>query len=155
MSFKSYDIAERLKNSFGTSSLFFTMNPAESAVIIPEDAEGGNPYSYYNIPYTIVPEYNLFDSETELCLGGVLINGICCPEGSTGLFPIGDPRQGRCCQDCSESSPEDGTSGFIPAEGEDYCVSDLGETPHTTGTMPNFGTQAFNPPITFSYGVWR
>lgn len=154
MSSKSYDIAERLKNSFGTSSLFFTMNPAESAVIIPEDAEGGNPYSYYNVPYSIIPNDNIFNSESILCDGGVLIDGICCPEGSTGRFPDGDPRQGRCCEDCSEESLEEGIPGFFPINGEDYCISSLLPQP-PSGTSPNFGTQSTTSPVRFSNGIWR
>lgn len=45
--------------------------------------------------------------------GAVLIGNICCPEGSTGIFPPGDGRAGRCCIDC-ESFSEDGTNGFNP-----------------------------------------
>jgi hypothetical protein len=154
MSFKSYDIAERLQNSFLSYNLFASMNPDASAVIIPEDVEGGNFYSYYNIPYSIVPNDNIFISESGLCNSGVLISGICCPEGSTGLFPSGDARQGRCCEDCSEESLEQGIPGFFPINGEDYCVSSLVDPP-TSGTNINFGSQPLAPPVRFSNGVWR
>lgn len=68
------------------------------------------------------------DEDCRLCEEGVLVTGVgpddttvytCCPEGSTGVFPFGDPRAGRCCVDCSEQSEEEGTSGTLPTSG--YC----------------------------------
>jgi hypothetical protein len=45
---------------------------------------------------------------------------ICCPDGSTGVFPTGDARAGRCCEDCSETSLEEGQPGSPVSEGN--CV---------------------------------
>lgn len=61
------------------------------------------------------------DLDCYTCEQGVLVAGAvsefgtayaCCPEGSTGLFPVEDPRAGRCCEDCSAGSDEEGLSPF-------------------------------------------
>jgi hypothetical protein len=63
----------------------------------------------------------------------------CCPSGSTGIFPPGDPRQGRCCNNCSSTSSEQGTPGKKPRKcgmendlGKEYCCPEgttIGNTP--------------------------
>lgn len=85
------------------------------------------------------PEPCESDEDCRACEEGVLVSGAgfgdtivyaCCPEGSTGVFPFGDARAGRCCVDCSEESEEEGTSGNVPTSGiccNGECVFDCGE----------------------------
>ena len=75
------------------------------------------------------------------CETGVFINGYCCPEGSTGLFPPGDARQGRCCIDCSESSSEQGTTAVaLPEEFEPCSPFDEAELIFEVGGREVWGT---------------
>ena len=115
------------------------INPADPC---PEGWEGSNGIcskytqaaSCEECNYGIAPEgmtdYGTGCSEGEPCYEK------CCPEGSTGVFPVGDPRAGRCCEDCSETSTEEGQSGWLLTEG--YCVDgQCSETPASTGVIPS------------------
>jgi hypothetical protein len=74
------------------------------------------------------PELIASINKTKNCCdnGGILISGVCCPEGSTGIFPENDSRAGRCCVDCSLESSEDGTSGSF-SENCNPSVTDTAE----------------------------
>ena len=81
--------------------------------------------------------YVVFDDikDDNVCpSGGVFVGNseeqcLCCPEGYSGVFPLGDARQGRCCIDCSETSPENDPPSPILLNCEAPCWESLLERP--------------------------
>ena len=81
--------------------------------------------------------YVIFDDikDDNVCpSGGVFVGNseeqcLCCPEGYSGVFPPGDARQGRCCIDCSETSPENDPPSPILLNCEAPCWESLLERP--------------------------
>lgn len=157
----NYDIAERLK-SLSQPVLYFTMNPNESGGVVPEDAEGGNPYSYYNVPYTIVSEdsvvstdANAYDYEN---LVAPLAKPIPCSVWDAKFPPVVANGDISLCEQFTELFNDDCsncfTDGINLIQETDYCTSPVAPTPQLNIPV-DFGSQPLASPVRFSNGVWR
>jgi hypothetical protein len=159
MSFKSYDIAERLQR-LGSYSLFFTMNPNQSAELVPEDEEGGNPYSYYNIPYSIVPQDGVFSTDPNAYgdLTLPLQTQIPCSVWDANFPPAIENGELSLCDQFTQLFNDDCnkcfTDGVNIIQETSYCYSPLASIPPSSVSL-DFGSQSPISPVRFSRGIWR
>ena len=156
----NYDVAERLRK-LSQPMLFFTMNPDEPGGVVPEDIEGGNPYSYYNIPYSTVPANNVLSTDPNDYgdLTAPLANLIPCSVWDAKFPPdivngdvslceqFADQTANNDCIDCL-------TDGIFIIQDPNYCASPVAPIPTPTG-FTDFGSQPLAAPVRFSNGVWR